>query len=112
MALICFLPFENNTLLEAWKGLGQIKWTYVCWCSPADKATATFTWVAFVLMYCFSLGPVDAVLNRNVIGKEIRSVLFLFKALWNWLVDCDTVHLLFCWSIIVVVFLEEKVPLR
>ena len=28
MALICFLPFENSTLLEAWKGLGQIKWAY------------------------------------------------------------------------------------
>ena len=27
---VTVLGDENNTLLEAWKGLGQIKWTYVC----------------------------------------------------------------------------------
>ena len=52
---------ENNTLLEAWKSLSQIKWAYVCWWAPADKATTTFSQAAFVLLYCFSLGPIDAV---------------------------------------------------
>lgn len=61
MALICFFPFENNALLVAWAGLCRSKWAYIWRWTPADKATAVFSQAAFVLMYCFSLGPIDTV---------------------------------------------------
>lgn len=58
-------------------GLCRIKWAYVCRWTPADKATAIFSLAAFVLMYCFSLGPIDAVSYKI---KAWRGRKFVFVA--------------------------------
>lgn len=44
--------------------------------------------------------------NKNMVGKEVCSVLLLFKALRNCLADLDTIDLIPCRIIVVVVFIR------
>lgn len=50
--------------------------------------------------------------NKNMVGREVRSVLLLFKAQQNRLADLDTVHLIPVVFLLLLFLSGKKVPPR